>query len=134
MSNIRWDNLEDNPDLIIKLITVVRRQDKNAKAAVRKFTLAGIKLTYDRVWFSGIYDRSHCLSGRGWNVIIRFNKAFSNRAITMGLPKLLPHELDSAYWLDGAYWRVMKVEITNRDNMVRDITLLRMFDIEEMFS
>jgi hypothetical protein len=121
-----WD-IEANPRLVLKIMFLVWTQDStDRRKHTRRFNLAGIVLSYDRIWFTPPkVKEQHRLSGRDWNVVVSLDQPSKDDP---------PHMRVGMLGQSARLRCVTNVQITGRDNFERDLTLLRMFDVEELFS
>ena len=112
---------ESNPRPFLRLADMVRRRGK-VQGARRRLSLSGITVAYDKLWFPSVANSDqYALEGRGWHLLI----TVSPKADTTIEEQTLSSRLDHSR---------VTILIRNRDRMERDITLLRMFGIEELFS
>jgi len=113
---------------LIRLAEFVKAQG-NSKDAKIIYSNHGTKLTYDQVWFTGDFRvDKHRISGRDWSFVISLfdcSKIGTGETLTVRTPMV---------FFDGKSKRLVGLEVSNRPAMERDIALLRVFGVEELFA
>lgn len=121
----RWADIEREPKGLLRIMSYVRKNGAS-HGPRKRYTIAGLNIFYDKVWFTGSSDLDkHRLSGSDWDVTIGLWKS----AIYTDVKAMrnVVHFDNQQRWLE-------KVAIQNSENLRRDLTLLRMFGSEELFS
>lgn len=102
---------------------------KEGKGAARKFVAPnGLSIGYDRMWFTGsTSEDGHRLIGNEWEIEMFFHKA------TTLHPDNLPDQPRRCRFFMEEMW-FLRANVTNVEGFEKDMTLLRMFGPEELFS
>ncbi len=113
---------------LARLIEFVKNNG-NVKGPRIVYSNHGTNLTYDKIWFTGDFRvDKHRVAGRDWHVVVALfdpQKLKTGEALTNGAPLVI---------FDAVRRPMVGLEVSNRDGMERDITLLRMFGVEEIFT
>jgi formylglycine-generating enzyme required for sulfatase activity len=116
--------------LFLNLVEFVKDNSTKSIEARKKYALAGIQLTYEKVWFTGNFDVDKFkVSGRDWEVVIALHKGQK----VMPTGGRVPPALMNVWW-EGVSRPLVGIEVANREAIDRDLTLLRMFGIEHIFA
>jgi len=127
------ERIEWNRDskAFIKLVEFVKNNSKKCIDARKKYELAGMILTYEKVWFTGDFNVDKFrVRGRDWEIEIALHTTYGiSYPPTGDAPRPLPMAT-----FEGKRRGLVGLSVSNRENMNRDLTLMRMFGVEELFS
>jgi hypothetical protein len=127
----RWDDIENDPKTILRIISYIRDNAENlaeyGKNDARKlYSVSGLNIFYDKIWFTGNSNLiKFRLTGKDCNLVIGLWQSSLHFRLDSDINPI-PFDKKN-YWFE-------KITIENSENLRRDLTLLRMFGSEELFS
>jgi hypothetical protein len=103
--------------LLVKLVNHVIRHGEVYHAR-KRFRVAGLPIYYDKVWFPPKGRDSYTVAGKSWSATLHFLKDGKGGNVILD------------------QWRrhFDAIKIVNREAMLKDLTLLRLFGVETIFS